>query len=31
MERVKPAGDVVREMMEDYLDAVERLSATLAN
>jgi NAD(P)H-dependent flavin oxidoreductase YrpB (nitropropane dioxygenase family) len=31
MERVRPAADVVREMMEDYLDAVERLSATLAN
>lgn len=29
MNRVKPAREVVREMIEDYLDAVERLAGSL--
>jgi NAD(P)H-dependent flavin oxidoreductase YrpB (nitropropane dioxygenase family) len=29
MNKVKPAGEVVREMMEDYLEAVDRLSTSL--
>jgi NAD(P)H-dependent flavin oxidoreductase YrpB (nitropropane dioxygenase family) len=29
MNKVRPAREVVREMIEDYLDAVERVAASL--
>jgi NAD(P)H-dependent flavin oxidoreductase YrpB (nitropropane dioxygenase family) len=31
MNKIKPAREVVREMIEDYLDAVERVASSLEN